>query len=106
MTEFSIYKRKREDLSDIFKQMMTDEEIELYLRLDEKKIEEFSEIFNIFDKTGDGTIDNTEIGEVMEGLGERMNEEEIERLIKEIDFDGNGEVDFDEFMVLMVKTLN
>ena len=86
--------------------MLVPEEIELYLKLEESKIQEFKEIFNIFDKTGDGTIDNTEIGEVMEGLGERLSDEEIEKLINEIDYDGDGEVDFDEFMVLMVKTLN
>ena len=98
--------RNKEDIADIFTEMLTEEEIELYLNLEESKIQEFQEIFNIFDKTGDGTIDNTEIGEVMEGLGERLSEEEIERLIREIDYDGDGEVDFDEFMVLMVKTLN
>ena len=100
------YVRRREDLADIFKKMMSENEIELYLKLEESKIEEFREIFNIFDKTGDGSIDNTEIGEVMEGLGERMSDEEIEGLIKEIDYDEDGSVDFDEFMVLMVKTLD
>ena len=80
--------------------------MELYLKLEEKTIDEYREIFNIFDETGDGTISNDEIGKVMEGLGERLEPEDIDALIAEIDYDNDGEVDFDEFVCLMVKTIN
>ena len=42
----------------------------------------------------------------MTGLGESPTPERIDQLIGEIDYDGDGEVDFDEFVCLMVKTLN
>ena len=42
----------------------------------------------------------------MQGLGENQTPEQLDELIKEIDYDDDGEVDFDEFVCLMVKTLN
>ena len=69
-------------------------------------IQEYKEIFDIFDETGDGTISNEEIGKVMQGLGENPTPERIDELIREIDYNSDGEVDFNEFVCLMVKTLN
>mmetsp|Transcript_32986 Transcript_32986/g.43452 ORF Transcript_32986/g.43452 Transcript_32986/m.43452 type:complete len:113 (+) Transcript_32986:41-379(+) len=95
-----------EDVGEIYKDKLTEPEMELYLKLQDQTIEEYKEIFNIFDETGDGTISNDEIGKVMEGLGERLEKEEIDALIAEIDYDNDGEVDFDEFVCLMVKTIS
>ena len=90
----------------IFREKLTEEEQKVYIKLSQDKIDEYKEIFDIFDETGDGTISNDEIGKVMQGLGENQSEEEIDMLIKEIDYDDDGEVDFDEFVCLMVKTIN
>ena len=98
--------RDPNEVGQIFKDKLSPEQLELYLKLEEKTIDEYREIFNIFDETGDGTISNDEIGKVMEGLGERLEPEEIDALIAEIDYDNDGEVDFDEFVCLMVKTIN
>lgn len=38
-----------------------------------------------------------ELKEAMKRLGINMNEKELENLIKEVDEDGNGEIDFSEF---------
>ena len=71
----------------------------------DEDIEQYKEIFDIFDETGDGTISNDEIGKAMQGLGEASTPEKINELIALIDYDGDGEVDFDEFVCLMVKNL-
>ena len=39
-------------------------------------------------KNGDGFINRQELGYVMDNLGEKMEKEEIESLINEIDIDG------------------
>jgi len=38
---------------------------------------------------------------VMRSLGQNPSNEELEQMVNEVDEDGNGEVDFDEFLVIM-----
>ena len=96
----------KDSVKSIFKELLNAEEQKVYRNLSQEKIQEYKEIFDIFDETGDGTISNDEIGKVMQGLGENQTPEQLDELIKEIDYDDDGEVDFDEFVCLMVKTLN
>ena len=41
----------------------------------------------------------------MRSLGQNPNEEELDDMIKEIDEDGNGTVDFEEFLIMMSKKM-
>ena len=50
---------------------------------------------------GNGFINRQEVGYVMENLGENMDKEEIEYLINEIDLDGDGQINYEEFYVMM-----
>ena len=74
-------------------------------KLTEQQIEEFQEVFNLFDKDGGGSISNSELGIVMRTLGQNPTESEIEVMIKAVDEDGNGEINFQEFCGLMVKQM-
>lgn len=67
----------------------------------EEQIAEYKEAFSLFDKDGDGTIDATELGTVMRSLGHQPSEEEIIDMINEADVDGNGTIDFAEFIQMM-----
>ena len=73
--------------------------------LTEEQTAEFREAFALFDKDGDGTISTKELGTVMNSLGQKPTAAELEVMIKEIDTDGNGEIDFDEFLAMMSKKL-
>lgn len=73
--------------------------------LTDAQIEEFREVFSLFDKDGGGTISNTELGTVMRTLGQNPSEMDVEAMIREVDRDGNGEIDFEEFCRLMVKQM-
>lgn len=75
-------------------------------KLTEEQIEEFREAFFVFDTDGSGTISNEELGTVIRSLGQRPTEEELAEIIAEADKDGNGEVDFPEFLQLMAKKIN
>ena len=57
----------------------------------------------MFDKDGDGSITTKELGVVMKSLGQNPTEDELTDMINEIDEDGNGTVDFDEFLSMMIK---
>lgn len=48
-----------------------------------------------------GTIDAEELGTVLRSLGNQPTDEEVEDMIKEADKDGNGTIDFAEFIEMM-----
>merc|ERR1712241_29634 len=73
--------------------------------LTDEQTAEFREAFALFDKDGDGTISTKELGTVMNSLGQKPTPQELENMIKEVDIDGNGEIDFDEFLAMMAKKL-
>lgn len=71
--------------------------------LTEDQVAEFHEAFRLFDKDGDQRITWSEVGIVMRALGQRPSEDELRKLIKEVDADGNGTIEFHEFLHMMSK---
>jgi calmodulin len=61
--------------------------------------------FSLFDKDGDGTITTKELGTVMRSLGQNPTEAELLDMINEVDADGNGTIDFPEFLSLMARKM-
>lgn len=74
-------------------------------QLTEEQIAEFKEAFSLFDKDGDGTITTKELGTVMRSLGQNPTEAELQGMINEVDADGNGTIDFPEFLSLMARKM-
>lgn len=58
----------------------------------------------MFDENGDCTISTEELGHVMKSLGQELTKDEIQAMVNEVDEDGNGTVDFNEFLTLIVPT--
>jgi calmodulin len=73
--------------------------------LTEEKIAEFKEAFEIFDKDKDGFITIKELHEIMKNLGQNPTEAELQDMINEVDIDGNGNIDFKEFLGLMARKM-
>ncbi|KAK3040505.1 hypothetical protein RJ639_028951 [Escallonia herrerae] len=73
--------------------------------LDEEQIVEFQEAFNLFDKNGDGCITVEELATVIRSLDQNPTEEELHGMINEVDADGNGTIEFVEFLNLMAKKI-
>jgi len=74
-------------------------------QLTEDQIAEFKEAFSLFDKDGDGTITTKELGTVMRSLGQNPTEAELQDMINEVDADGNGTIDFPEFLTMMARKM-
>ena len=68
-------------------------------------INEFKEVFNIFDKDKDGYITAKELGDLIRNLGQNPTEAEIQNMINEVDINNNGAIDFKEFLDIMLKKL-
>ncbi|THU74099.1 hypothetical protein C4D60_Mb04t29780 [Musa balbisiana] len=71
--------------------------------LTDEQIIEFQEAFCLFDKDGDGCITLEELGTVIKSLGQDPSEEELQEMIREVDSDGNGTIEFGEFLNLMAR---
>nr|TKS03730.1 calmodulin 8 family protein [Populus alba] len=59
--------------------------------------------FKVFDKDQNGYISANELRHVMINLGEKLTDEEVEQMIKEADLDGDGQVNYDEFVKMMMN---
>lgn len=64
--------------------------------------EEITRAFKLFDVDGDGKITSNELRVMMQNLGSDLTPDEVELLIKEADYDGNGELDLAEFTTFMM----
>jgi len=71
--------------------------------LSEAEVAEFQEIFNLVDVDHGGSISKDELRQLMHTLGLKPSQEEIDAMVSEIDQDGNGEIDFDEFVTVMSR---
>ena len=70
------------------------------------QVQEFKEAFDIFDVDGGGTITVEELEEVMKSLGQKPTKAQLEATVREIDADGDGAIDFAEFLTMMLRKMN
>jgi calmodulin len=64
--------------------------------------EEIREAFKVFDKDGTGFISAAELRHVMTNLGEKLTDEEVDEMIREADVDNDGQINYDEFVKMML----
>ena len=63
-------------------------------------------MFENFDADHDGTISAKELGTVMRQLGHNPSDAELKAMVREVDQDNDGEINFEEFLGMMARQMN
>nr|XP_055053710.1 calcium-binding protein 8-like [Misgurnus anguillicaudatus] len=66
-----------------------------------EELDEIREAFRVLDRDGNGFISKQELGMAMRSLGHMPSEVELAIIMQRLDMDGDGQVDFDEFMTIL-----
>merc|ERR1719225_884873 len=69
---------------------------------EEQMKEELKEAFRIYDKEGQGFITTDVLKEILREIDTTLTEDDLENIIEEVDEDGSGTLDFDEFQEMMM----
>ncbi|KAB0794756.1 hypothetical protein PPYR_11595 [Photinus pyralis] len=65
-------------------------------------LKELKDAFRLYDKEGLGFITTDLLREILKELDEKMTKEDLDQMIEEIDVDGSGTVDWEEFKAMMI----
>jgi len=79
--------------------------INLFKDISQEKLVELRCAFDLFDGDNDGKIDPSELGKAIEKMGQKLSEDDLKEMIKEVDSDYNGTIEFDEFVTLMISKM-
>ena len=73
--------------------------------LSHDQLEEIKEAFNLFDVDHSGSIDYRELKAAMKALGVKVDKSELRKMITDVDADGSGQVEIDEFITMMTAKM-
>jgi len=81
-------------------------QFEMYMQLlSGHQQHEIREAFDKFDRDGSGFIDAQELHATMRMMGSTATKEQVKAMIASVDDDGNGTVEFEEFLVIMARRI-
>ena len=64
---------------------------------------ELAEAFKVFDREGNGYITSQELKHVMLKVADELTEEEVDAMIKQADVNGDGQIEYEEFIALLMN---
>jgi len=74
-------------------------------KLTDEQVEEFKEVFTVFDKSNSGSIATGELGALMAQLGQKTSDFEMKELVAEVDSKNSGKCTFQAFVDAMSKRM-
>jgi len=77
------------------------EEARPFLEFTKEEIGIFLESFRQFDLDGNGSIDANELGIAFKSMGQGCSPDQLKQIIKEVDKDGSGVIEWVEFLQIM-----
>ena len=67
-------------------------------KLSEEQAAELKKAFDVMDANKDGVVTKDELRTLLKGLGEEVTDEVVDEMINIADENGDGKVQFDEFV--------
>lgn len=77
----------------------------LFKQLTKKEVTEEGMEQELVQMDGSGTISVDELEQLLEGVGMKLRPDDIQTMIRDLDKDGNGDIDFEEFCNAMAKEI-
>ena len=71
--------------------------------LAEPHSESLTDPFRVFDRDGSGWISAAELRHVLINIGEKLTDAEVDEMICEADVDGDGQINYEEFVKMMMS---
>lgn len=68
--------------------------------------QELAEAFRAFDKDGNGFISASELKSMMRSLGDSVSDDDVRKIIADVDVNGDGVVSYEEFITMMKPSNN
>ncbi|XP_059535000.1 centrin-2 [Myotis daubentonii] len=75
------------------------------LEFNAQQIQELRQAFDLFDTDSTGTIDVRELKVVLRAMGFEPKKEEIMKMINQVDPEGTGKMNFNDFLTLMTQKM-
>mmetsp|Transcript_114098 Transcript_114098/g.355311 ORF Transcript_114098/g.355311 Transcript_114098/m.355311 type:complete len:152 (-) Transcript_114098:261-716(-) len=72
-------------------------------QLTETQLQEFKDLFDVFDEDSSGHISRNELSSMLRATGLSPTMRELTAMVEEVDEDGNGTITFPEFLALMYR---
>ena len=64
----------------------------------QNKLEDFVKAFQVFDKENTGKVTVGDVRYMLSGLGEKLSNEEVDELLKGVEVDSDGGIDYKKFI--------
>merc|ERR1711998_441799 len=74
-------------------------------QLSDEQLDEIREAFSLFDSDASGMIDIRELKAAMRALGFEVKNDELKKMVTDVDNDGNGTIEFAEFLMMMTAKM-
>ena len=75
------------------------------VHLTKEEVREMEMIFRTFDADNSNNIEVAELKNAMKALGMNKSKEELKKIMEDADKDGSGDIDLQEFKVLMADMI-